>query len=123
MSSTKRSILVRPMFVANFQYAFPAARVLLALAVIMAIAWPASAVTVYWKGGGSDNLWSTGANWTPSNPLTVDDVIFNNTASVSTAGSITNIVSADRTINTLSYNNLHQRREIRKPLGLTPGSL
>ena len=48
-------------------------RTLIGLLALAATAAPASAQTYTWNGGGSDDKWSTGANWggtAPASDLT-----------------------------------------------------
>ena len=110
MNPTKPNTLLQTMFNPRSQPGVRAAMVLLLTAgAILAMAWPASAVSVTWSDATSDDLWSTitgGAgtgNWTGGAPAG-NDVIFNNTDSNATAGTVTNIVDANQTINTLRYN-------------------
>jgi len=57
---------------------------------------------------GTDLLWSTPANWSPSGPpAAANTVWFNNTAQVAGTGSgfVDNIVDASMAIRTLQYSN------------------
>jgi fibronectin-binding autotransporter adhesin len=54
----------------------PASRVAIVSAVL-AVPVVASAATVTWTGGGTNNNWTTGANWSTNTvPLSTDDTVF-----------------------------------------------
>lgn len=65
----------------------------------------ARAATNLWTGAsGTDLLWSTGGNWSPSGPPgATDDVQFTNTATVLSAVTSNNIVAADAVVRSLWY--------------------
>src|SRR5262249_12352811 len=47
------------------------------VALLFALAPPVHAITRTWTGNGSDNLWSTPANWSPTGaPQNGDDLVF-----------------------------------------------
>ena len=64
---------------------------------------PALGVAITWDNGGGDQLWSNNANWNADNPAAGNDITFNNTASVGSAGTVTNIVDASVSIASLNY--------------------
>jgi autotransporter-associated beta strand protein len=62
---------------------------------------------VGWTGGGADDLWSNGLNWsTGTPPGTTDNVFFGDTDAQSAPGVVNNIVGGDMTIASLTYSNL-----------------
>lgn len=65
--------------------------------------------SVFWTGSDVPNLntnWSDRLNWQlPGAPTSVDNVIFGNTATVSDAVTINNVVDANTTISSLRYTN------------------
>lgn len=48
----------------------------LAALVCLSLAAPASAATINWVGGGTDDNWSTGANWSPADTDPTGDALF-----------------------------------------------
>ncbi len=66
-----------------------------------------TAATVTWDGDDTTNNWSVGSNWTgdPDNtaPGSGDDVWFGDTDSVTNETTVTNIVNADTTVSSLTY--------------------
>ena len=63
-----------------------------------------SQAAVNWSGPTTDNLWSNDANW-GNTPVGGQDVIFGDTGTSTTAGTVTSIVDSDQTISSLLYNN------------------
>ena len=62
------------------------------------------AAAVTWDGPAG-GLWSDDANWAPDSPVAGNDAKFAATGAVtSSAGTVTNVVGADATINSLGYN-------------------
>ena len=59
-----------------------------------------------WTGTGADLNWSTVGNWTNGVPTAITDTIFGTNGAVSDTTTINNIVSANLTVQSLSY--LHQ---------------
>ena len=59
-----------------------------------------------WTGGGSGNLWSTAANWSPgTNSVSGGMISFDNTDSVGTHGAVTSEVSSSLTVGSLLFAN------------------
>lgn len=64
----------------------------------------ASAYTdITWTGGGSNLSWSTTANWNPQQQPTSGDNVFFAEAGGASPGKVTNLLSADQTVQDLSY--------------------
>ena len=60
-------------------------------------------------GGGGDQAWSQGLNWTGDNPPGPGDhATFDNTAAAAAPGTVTNIVDTDFTIGSLTYKQFTQ---------------
>ena len=122
MCQTRRSTNARPMFAINTRFLLRATVVLIAVSAVLATAWPASAVAITWSGA-TDDLWSTSTNWSggiPSDTPPVD-VIFNNTDSNATAGTVTNVADVTQTINTLRYNNVTATTGSTQTTQINPG--
>src|SRR5688500_8492693 len=83
-------------------------RQVLVLAAATIGAWgaasPAQAQQAFWTGGGADDFWSTGGNWsTGLAPGPTNNVFFGGADAQPSPGVVNNIVDADRTIATLTY--------------------
>src|SRR5258705_1021061 len=63
-----------------------------------------SQAAVTWSGPTTNDLWSNDANW-GGVPVGGQDVIFGDSGTSTTAGTITNTVDSDQTISSLLYNN------------------
>jgi autotransporter-associated beta strand protein len=75
------------------------------VAALLAAAGSLSAQTT-WTGGGLDDFWSTGPNWsTGTAPGTTTDVIFGNTDKT-TSATPNSVVSTSGTIRSLLFNNI-----------------
>ena len=46
------------------------------IAVVLALGSVVNGADINWRGGGGDNLWSTGANWSANRPPNSGDVAF-----------------------------------------------
>lgn len=57
-----------------------------------------------WDGGGTDNNWSTGLNWSTDSIPTAGPVLFNNTDKTSSS-TVNNIVDQNFTLDALTFNN------------------
>lgn len=64
-----------------------------------------SAAPLIWDNGGANLIWSDSLNWNPDGAAAANEITFDATGSSTTAGTVTNIVNANVTINTLSYVN------------------
>jgi chitinase len=61
-----------------------------------------------WAGGGSNQNWSTSANWSNGVPIATADVCFLTNAAAATQGTVNNIVAANTTIQSLTCLNTNQ---------------
>jgi hypothetical protein len=106
MSPTKRSGLERQTFFFNSKFIIQGVRLIIAAAIVLAMAWPASAATISWNWTAGDKYWNIGGNWTGGTPVPPDstsDVKFTNTGGA-LPGTMTNEISASTTIKSLIYN-------------------
>lgn len=65
----------------------------------------ARAAAISWDNGNTNNLWSDSVNWNPDSAASGNDITFAATG-VAAAGTVTNIVDANTTINTLAWTNV-----------------
>src|SRR5690349_939471 len=65
---------------------------------------PAAAVT--WDNGGADQLWSNATNWNPDGAVDGNDAKFTTATGTTSATTVTNVVDASKTINSLGYNQI-----------------
>ncbi|MBC2603181.1 PEP-CTERM sorting domain-containing protein [Puniceicoccus vermicola] len=63
------------------------------------------AADISWDGSGGDDFWSTVGNWSDNADPAGDNITFNNTAAVGTAGTVTNIVDQNYNVGSLVYEN------------------
>ena len=71
-----------------------------ALAVFTLALSPAHGQTATWNGAGSDNNWSTGANWGGTAPVANNNLTFAGTTRLSS----TNDIAADTTFGNITFN-------------------
>ena len=82
--------------------------ILAAASATLAMTQLAGAATSIWTAGsGTDFLWTTPGNWTPTSPGSTDTALFNNNAVTNAAGTnaIDNILTVSRTIQSLQLTN------------------
>jgi fibronectin-binding autotransporter adhesin len=106
MSPTKQTSHDRQMFIVKSKFVVGLVRVLLPAAIVLAMAWPASAAAVSWNHTTGNLYWDNTANWSPTQvPGTADDVTFTNTGAVliTNPPTVTNEVRSSITINSLTY--------------------
>ncbi|MEA2710212.1 MAG: hypothetical protein QOF78_2813, partial [Phycisphaerales bacterium] len=72
--------------------------------VVAFVPTSARAAILTWDAGGAGSVWSDNANWAPDGAIDGNDAKFAAGGAVTTAGAVTNIVDADRTVLSLSYN-------------------
>lgn len=102
MSQTQRANVVCPLFNTHLQTIIRASRLVVAIAVVLAIVWPASAAVVTWNSTIADAVWSDAGNWGSDVPAS-NEVLFNATGSVADTGIISNVVDSDVSVNSLRY--------------------
>lgn len=67
---------------------------------------PVMGAALDWDDDSTDQLWSTGSNWDPNiggTPAGIDTLTFDGADSVTTAGTVTNIVDSSVTVSGLTY--------------------
>src|SRR3954467_1082634 len=63
-----------------------------------------AAVTETWDNGGGDSLWSNNTNWNPDAAVATNDAKFSSATATTSNSTVTNIVDANTTVNSLAYN-------------------
>src|SRR5437868_9256791 len=64
----------------------------------------ALAATETWDNGGGDQLWSNNTNWNPDADVTGNDAKFTTATGTTSNTTVTNIVNASKSLNSLGYN-------------------
>ena len=64
----------------------------------------ALAATETWDNGGGDQLWSNNTNWNPDADVTGNDAKFTTATGTTSNTTVTSIVSANKSVNSLGYN-------------------
>lgn len=77
---------------------------LLLFSLFCGAATPLHAAAITWDNGNSNGLWSDSVNWNPDSAASGNDITFAATG-VAAAGTVTNTVDANTTINTLAWTN------------------
>jgi hypothetical protein len=80
--------------------------VILPAAAFVSFSASANAAAITWDNGGANQLWSNPTNWNPDGAAAGNEITFDATAASTTAGTVTNIVDANVSVNTLLFNNV-----------------